>query len=248
MRKILFILFTCVFLSVNAQVGEHRDNLAVGFNAGYVMSKVGFNPSVPQVQKPGFTGGLTLRYTSEKYFKSICSIQFELNYCRTGWKEKIQDVKNQPVINQQTKLPEQFEHTINYVQMPVLARMGWGREQKGCQFYFLAGPQFGYYINESTSKNFEINQRNTFDRVSSVIAQDTMSVENKLDYGIAAGLGLEYSVPNAGHIMLEGRYYYGLGDLYGNSKKDYFGRSNIGSIIVKLTYLFDIKKSKTKKK
>ena len=132
--------------------------------------------------------------------------------------------------------------------MPVLARMGWGREQKGCQFYFLAGPQFGYYINESTSKNFEINQRNTFDRVSSVIAQDTMSVENKLDYGIAAGLGLEYSVPNAGHIMLEGRYYYGLGDLYGNSKKDYFGRSNIGSIIVKLTYLFDIKKSKTKKK
>ena len=60
--------------------------------------------------------------------------------------------------------------------------------------------------------------------------------------GIAAGLGLEYSHPKAGHFQIEGRYYYGLGNIYGDSKKDYFGKSNFGNIVVKLTYLFDLTK------
>ena len=36
------------------------------------------------------------------------------------------------------------------------------------------------------------------------------------------------------------RYYYGLGNIYGDSKRDYFGSSNFGTITIKLTYLFDI--------
>ena len=47
--------------------------------------------------------------------------------------------------------------------------------------------------------------------------------------------------------MLEGRYYYGLGDIFDNSKRDYFGRSNLGNIVVKLTYLFDIRRSDNSK-
>ena len=84
-------------------------------------------------------------------------------------------------------------------------------------------------------------------RTSSVVAQDTMSVERKVDYGIAAGLGLEFSHRKLGHFLIEGRYYYGLGDIYGNSKKDYFGRSNLGNIVIKMTYLFDIVKSNNSK-
>ena len=71
-----------------------------------------------------------------------------------------------------------------------------------------------------------------------------MPVEKKLDYGIAAGLGLEYSNRHVGHFLLEARYYYGLGNIYGSSKKDYFGKSNYGNIVVKATYLFDIVKTK----
>ena len=67
-----------------------------------------------------------------------------------------------------------------------------------------------------------------------------MAVEHKFDYGIAAGLGVEYSVPRVGHFLLEGRYYYGLGSIFGESKRDYFGRSNFGNIVVKMAYLFDL--------
>jgi hypothetical protein len=74
-----------------------------------------------------------------------------------------------------------------------------------------------------------------------------MSVQRKIDYGISAGAGLELSLKHVGHFMLEGRYYYGLGDIFKNSKRDYFGRSNLNVITVKLTYLFDITRTKNSK-
>ena len=73
--------------------------------------------------------------------------------------------------------------------------------------------------------------------VSMVVAQDTMAVENKLDYGIALGLGAEYSIPKVGHFLAEARYYYGLGNIYGASKRDYFGKSNYGQIVLKISLI-----------
>lgn len=234
-------------LQLQAQVGEHRNDLAVGFNAGYVMSNVGFIPEVPQNYHTGLTGGLTVRYTSEKYFKSICAIVGEVNIVQVGWKEKILTLADEPVINPLTGTPEEYQRDMTYLQVPVFARMGWGRERKGVQFFAQAGPQVGVFLSESTKASFPLTNPNLSDRTSKIIAQDTMAVERKFDYGIAAGLGMELSLNRVGHFILEGRYYYGLGDIYGNSKRDYFGRSNFGNIVIKMTYLFDIQKTKNSK-
>ena len=85
------------------------------------------------------------------------------------------------------------------------------------------------------------------DRASQVVAQNSLAVENKFDYGIAAGAGVEFSMRRVGHFMLEGRYYYGLGNIFKNSKSDYFGKSNFGQIVVKASYLFDIVRTKNDK-
>ena len=53
-------------LCVKAQVGEHRDDLSVGVNAGYALSTVGFTPKVSQYQHGGITGGFTVKYVCEK--------------------------------------------------------------------------------------------------------------------------------------------------------------------------------------
>ena len=231
---------------MNAQVGEHRNDFAIGINGGYVLTNIGFVPSVSQGFHGGLTGGLSLRYVCEKYFNTICSVQAELNYTQMGWKERILDRDDQPVINAATGLAEEYSRTINYFQLPVFAHLAWGREQRGAQFFFQAGPQFGYYLSESTKSNFEWHERNMRDRVNPVCAQDTMAVEHKFDYGIAAGIGLEYSVPKVGHFQLEARYYYGLGNIYGDTKRDYFAKSNLGSIIFKLAWLFDLSRTKFK--
>ena len=245
-RSILCIISLLMLfpLSSLAQVGEHRNDLAIGVNGGYMLSNVGFVPKVNQTFHGGYTGGMSLRYVCEKYFNSICSIYAELNYAQMGWKEDILDREDQPVINEETQQAESFSRTLNYVQLPIFARLGWGREQKGVQFFFQAGPQLGYYLSDKVTKNFELDKRNSWKRANDEVHQDTMAVENKLDYGIAAGIGMEYSFPKLGHFMLEARYYYGLGNIYKDTKRDYFGKSNNSSIIVKLTYLFDLKKTK----
>ena len=244
MRKfILFLGLICTFNAV-AQVGQHRNDFSMGFNGGYVLSSVSFSPSVPQKMHGGVTGGLSLRYVCEKYFNTVCSIYAEVNYASLGWRDKIQDVNNAPVINEITGEAEAYSRTINYIQVPIMAHLAWGKESRGVQFFINLGPQFGIYLNESTKMNFDFEKRNRTARSSSIVAQDTMTVEKRFDYGIAAGIGLEYTVPRIGHFLVEGRYYYGLGNIYGDSKRDYFGRSNFGNIILKMTYLFDITKTK----
>ena len=235
-----------VSLSVHAQIGEHRNDFSVGANGGYVMSNVGFTPKVPQTQHGGVTGGFSYRYVCEKYFKTICSIYGEVNYSQVGWKEDILDVDNAPVTITGTGEGLAYQRTATYIQVPIFAHLAWGRETRGLNIFVNAGPQFGYLLSEKTKTNFSVQNPPSTDndRVSNVVAQDTMAIENKFDYGIALGLGAEYSIPKVGHFLLEARYYYGLGNIYGASKKDYFGKSNYGQIVVKLAYLFDITRTK----
>lgn len=248
MRSIIIALLIAVTLPAAAQIGEYRNDLSIGVNGGYVLSNVGFTPKVNQSFHGGMTGGLSFRYVCEKYFSTICAVQAEVNYAQIGWKENILDINDKPVINQVSGQPERYSRTMNYIQIPVFAQLGWGREQKGLKFFFQAGPQIGFCIGETTDTNFKVEDANLTDRVNHTLAQDTMAVENKFDYGIAAGLGLEYSNPKIGHLQFEARYYYGLGNIYGDSKKDYFGKSNFGNIVVKLTYLFDIIRTNRGKK
>ena len=246
----LLILMLIFGIPVSAQIGEHRSDFAIGFNGGYMMSSVGFTPEVQQKQHGGLTGGFSMRYTCEKYFKTICSIYAEVNYSQAGWEEDILDKNNNPVIIKETNEAMAYKRTINYIQVPIFAHLAWGRETRGLNIFVNAGPQFGLYLSDSQKTNFSVEHMPVTEpsRVSLVVAQDTMAVKNKLDYGIALGLGAEYSIPKLGHFLAEARYYYGLGNIYGASKRDYFGKSNYGQIVLKLSYLFDITRTKNVKR
>ena len=241
-------LSVCSLTTVQAQIGEHRSDFAIGANGGYVLSKVGFTPTVQQKQHGGITGGVSLRYVCEKYFKTICSVYAEVNYAKVGWTEDILDIENNAVLISGTGEALKYQRDITYIQIPVFAHLAWGREERGFNFFVNLGPQIGFYLNESTTTNFDKTTPTENDRVSNITAQYDMPVEKKLDYGIAAGAGMEYSIPKVGHFLLEGRYYYGLGNIYGSSKKDYFGKSNFGQIVVKASYLFDITRTKNVKR
>jgi len=238
--KLLSVLCCLCFATARAQVGEHRSVLSIGANAGYVLSNVGFDPTVKQSMHGGMTGGLSVRYVCEKYFNTICSVYAEVNYASIGWKQNIKTAKNADVINE-NGLAEKYSRTLGYVQIPIFAHLAWGREQRGFNFFVQAGPQIGFLLNESTSKNYDTpNLDATTGRSNTIVAQESMPVERKFDYGIAGGVGVEWSHPRWGHFLLEGRYYYGLGNIYGSSKRDFFGKSNFGNIVVKATYLHDL--------
>ena len=256
MKRRCFIIFSLLnfYIATSvAQVGEYRTDFAVGVNGGYLMNMLGFTPDVPQNMAGGMTGGLTLRYTCEKYFKSICAVTAEVNMSQMGWDEKILDIEDQPVYyyddegNIDTANPLYYKRKITSLQIPVLARLGWGRERKGLQAFIQIGPQIGIFRSESTDTNIIPDRYPVKQRSSPVVAQEDMPVENKFDYGITGGAGMEFSHPKMGHFLVEGRYYFGLGNIYGNSHEDYFAKSNHGTIVIKASWLFDIIKTKNSK-
>lgn len=235
MKRVILFFVTALltFLSAYAQVGSPRNDLAIGINGGYTMNRISFDPRIKQKWKGAPTAGITLRYTCEKYFKSLCSIQMEVNYANLGWKENIETSS------------DTYERDMHYVQIPILARMGWGYEQRGALFYVVAGPQIGYCISEKEKRGGAFSDETLALRPNKVIQQYNMPVENKFDYGITAGLGIEANT-KIGHFLLEGRYYYALSDIYDNGKTDVFGRSANGAIVIKASYLFDIIRTKHK--
>ncbi len=245
-----FMLLAFLPLKVSAQVGEYRTDLAIGVNGGYLMNKIAFVPEVPQLWAGGMTAGITVRYTCEKYFKSICAVVAEVNLAQMGWKENILDMNDEPVYyydDEEMTDPLRYHRKMTYIQIPVMARLGWGRERRGLQGFFQIGPQIGIFRSESTDTNIEEGKSTQNYRSSPVVAQESMPVEKKFDYGVVVGAGIELSLPKVGHFLLEGRYYYGLGNIYGNTKQDYFARSNHGAIYIKATYLFDIIRTKNDK-
>ena len=123
MRKVLILLLLSSSLGVSAQVGEYRRDLAVGVNGGYVMSTINFMPEVPQKMLGGMTAGVSMRYTCEKYFKSICAVVAEVNLAQIGWKENILTMQDQPVplhINPTQSL--HYTRNMNYIQIPLVRR------------------------------------------------------------------------------------------------------------------------------
>lgn len=226
--KQFFLLIALLPVFAHAQIGEPRHNFAVGANIGWNLSRVSFSPTIKQAYHHAPAVGVTARYISEKYFSAICGLQAELNYAALGWKEDIQDGSN-----------NEYSRTIHYVQLPLLMQLGWGREQRGLKFIFEAGPQIGYAFATSDKRGGDA--WDISNRPNGVVYQYDNDIDHKLDYGITGGIGVELSTP-AGHFQLHGRYYYGLADIYGSSKKDFFARSANQAINIKLTYLFDIKK------
>lgn len=234
MRRFLLLLTIAFPLSCLAQIGEPRSQLSLGGGAGVALSKVSFSPSVVQSYHTAPYGGLTVRYTCEKYFSLICALQAEFNYGVMGWTEHCMSSANVP-------LPDTYSRHIHYLQVPLLAHLGLGREQQGFMGYLLLGPQVGFALgdNESRSSVWTLDEAGHPDRLNGRYAQYDLPLKHKFDYGITGGLGVQYST-GTGHFLLEGRYYFGLSDLFGAAKGDAFSRSSMSAIYIRAAYLFDI--------
>lgn len=225
---VLVLLSVALLPDLYAQIGEERRDVAIGLNGGYALNKVSFNPTIKQSFHGGYTAGLTARYICEKYFAALCGIQGEVNIAQLGWKELIETSS------------DTYERTMSYVQIPVLMHMGFGKEHGGVKAFLVLGPQVGFCLGEKEKKTGAWTEQTLSYRPNGIIQQYDKKVEKKFEYGLTGGLGIEVSTRSKHHFLLEGRYFYGLSDIFHNSKKDTFGRSANGAIIAKVSYLFDL--------
>lgn len=219
------ILLCATQLTVNAQT-HYEPRVNIGGKAGMSISKTMFSPSVPQTILLGYTAGVSLKYSEEKNF----GLLIELNIEQRGWNEDFEEY------------PFKYNRTLTYVQLPILTHIFFGSSKfKG---FFNAGPEVGYIIGETISSNFDYNNYNTiegFPIINRNNEQLNLPIKNKVDYGISLGAGAEY-IANRNHsFILEGRFYYGLGNVFGSRKKDAFSGSTGMSLMVTLGYSYRLK-------
>lgn len=204
---------------------HYSSNVSIGVKGGMDMSRMFFNPTVRQNFKFGATAGAMIRYVEEDHFGLIA----ELNFSQRGWKENFEEY------------PFNYSRTLNYIELPVLAHIYFGRRGR---FFFNAGPQISYFLGESTKADFnpeEINSIEGFPIKGRENKQLTMPVEKKFDYGICAGLGGEFNINPRNSISLEVRFYYGLGNIYSSRRTDNFRASNQMSLAATIGYWLRVK-------
>lgn len=204
---------------------HYRSRLFAGVHGGVDVSRVFFTPSVRQKMAVGATAGVAFRYVEESHF----GLQAEINLAQRGWSE---DFYPNTALH--------YQRTINYIDIPVLAHIYFGRRGR---FFANLGPQVNFCIGESISANFDINN------ISSVAdfpayrqtEQLLTPVERKVDYGICAGLGGEFSITPRNSISLEVRFYYGLGHIFSVSRTTTFRGANQMSVAATIGYMFRFK-------
>lgn len=227
-------IWICLLLllvgTVRAQESFRRE-LAIGVGGGTSFSQVSFIHKVQQKMKMGLHGGATIRWITEKNL----GLMAEVNYAQQGWEEDL------PLIDPEVANSGRYfyKRTINTVEIPFMTHIYFGG--KRVRFFLNVGPKVGYVISESTSQNVNGATIPPTEDINYITEQHNMPVEHKFDWGICGGPGIELRT-GAGSFLLEGRYYYALGDLYGNLKSDYFAKSSQQVITVKLSYLFTVKR------
>lgn len=231
-NKIFFRLAACAFVAcmltgvTPASAETHyKPHIAIGGHAGLTLSRMSFSPSVPQGWASGMTMGVQASYSEER----LVGVVGELNFGQHGWKEQFD---NNPGLS--------YSRTFNYIELPLMTHIYFGPSR--CKFFFNLGPQFGYMVSSSISSNFDYaNPASAGIASTRRVNQMKMDIKHKFDYGITAGLGVEWWAAPRHSLYVEGRFYYGLGNIYASSKADEFSASRGMSIYVTAGYNFRLK-------
>ena len=232
--KRLFLLFLCssfFVVSLFAQKESFPTEFHIGVGGGGVASNISFVPSIPQVLSYSYQGGVAAKYISEKHLGLIA----ELNLTRKGWREEF---------DPETQEGFSYDRTLTYIDVPFMTHVYFGEKTR---FVINAGPQISLLIGENSYMSQPLSDH--IDALKKAnpgapigVQYESMSEMKRFDYGLIGGVGMELRT-GIGIFDLEGRYYFGLGDIFTSrrSEEAYFTRSAHRVIMAKLTYYIQIK-------
>lgn len=222
LKTACFLVFVLLISSgvTFAQKSSFKPEWNFGVNAGVTASSIDLEPHIQTKLMNGNTGGFSVRYISEKNL----GLQGEFNYSQQGFKEDF--VETDSIYS--------YSRNLNYMEVPIMTHIYFGNKVR---FVLNLGPKISFMTSNKEKMNTALSEliasgdTTTF----SVYEHFGKSIQRKFDYGLIAGTGVEFRSA-IGYFVLEARYYFGLGDIFNNSKKDYFSRSANRVLSFKLTY------------
>lgn len=212
-------------LSVAPGIGQthYEAQMSLGVHGGVNLSQVMFSPSIRQKFLPGANAGINFRYTEEKHFGFIIEANFE----QRGWAENFDEA------------PFSYSRTINYVQIPFMSHIYFGRRHK---FFINLGPSVSFKTGDSVKSNFDYSNIGSVpDFPVHTSQQYGYPTKGAVDFGISGGLGGELGITRRHSIYLEARYYFGIANVLPAGRTDHFKSSNPMALSISLGYWFRMK-------
>ena len=159
----------------------------------------------------------------EKHFGFIIEANFE----QRGWAENFDEA------------PFSYSRTINYVQIPFMSHIYFGRRHK---FFINLGPSVSFKTGDSVKSNFDYsNVGSVPDFPVHTSQQYGYPTKGAVDFGISGGLGGELGITRRHSIYLEARYYFGIANVLPAGRTDHFKSSNPMALSISLGYWFRMK-------
>jgi len=189
-------------------------SLSIGAHGGITASRFTFVPSVRQRIHVGYVGGLALRYDIERG----ASLQVELNYLRGGWLEKY-DLRS-----------TSYARHLDYLELPFLSHLYF--RSGGIRLFLNLGPFVGYHLSESSEVSGEANMSERD------LARHKMVVTDRLFWGLGGGPGVSVALGSRQRIELEGRFVYGLGNIWSTRRGSAYVQSSEMRFGATLNYFF----------
>lgn len=110
-------------------------------------------------------------------------------------------------------------NSLHYVELPILMNLNFGSDL--CRWIFNLGPQIGYCVWEESG-----------------------TITQRFDWGLAAGTGFYIRTKNAGVYELEIRYDFSLGSVFGTTVTDDYKMANPMDLSINLGWYWPIKSRK----
>ncbi|MBK6265286.1 PorT family protein [Marivirga sp. S37H4] len=182
MRRTILFFAVLCVFSLKATAQESQSGIRGALN----LSNLYVDDVDDENMKPGFAVGFYFR----KNIADVVSIQPEINYSLKGSQ-----------INYNSFLGNgKYRFNLSYIEIPVLANFHVGES-----LYFSAGPYVAALI---AAKVKDVDGDGTVNSVRELDRDDF----NTFDYGVAAGVGFDFSGGTAGV-----RYNYGLNEVAPNN-------------------------------
>lgn len=208
---LLLILLSAFVGELSAQKRIARE-LHFGVMGGATLSDYRMNPSVTQGLSQGLTLGIGVRYIEENHF----GLQAEVLFNQRGLKDKF-DPELYPSLS--------YERKINYIEIPILAHIYFPMGKRN-EIAIDLGPKLGFYLSDSSTSHLEGEEwENAQASVYHAYKHHNEPITKTFDYGIQINLGYEFKFTKELSMQLQGRYYFGLGNMFSDKKSDAFDNS-----------------------
>lgn len=221
-KKVAWVALLLLLLTgTETAVAQQRipREIHLGVVGGANLSEYTFHPNVSQRFTGSYTMGVAARYIEEEYF----GLQAELLLTERGYADEWDP-------NPEGWL---YERKLLYVELPVMAHV-YFRLGKRNEVAVDLGPKFAYFLSDRINNQLPENYGYTEETVYYQIDHHDLPIAKKFDYGLQFGLGYEFKINSLLSVQLTGRYYFGLGNLWPDTKADHFEQSSNSSFQISM--------------